>query len=229
MHRVILLLSLLLASSAHALAVEPVVETEAQPWQTTRITNEKQHERQGPRSYPYRDKADFVMRELDVQAGDVVADLGCGTGFWTKLMAETVGSTGTVHASEVSDEKVAGLKKQLESLPQVKPYVCPKDGTGLPEKSCDLVYLSQTYHHLPDDRLAYLKHLRTVIKPDGRLAIIEKYPVIATKANGHGTDLSALMSVAEKTGWIPLRIELIPSTYHYLAIFAQKEMFPPEK
>jgi hypothetical protein len=74
-----------------------------------------------------------------------------------------------------------------------------------------------------------MKHLRTVTKPDGRLAIIEKYLVIATKANGHGTDLSKLMSVAEQAGWIPLRIELMPGTYHYLAIFAQKELFPPEQ
>jgi ubiquinone/menaquinone biosynthesis C-methylase UbiE len=229
MQRGILLLTLILSFSFLALAIEPVVETEAPPWQSTRITNAKQHQRQGPRSYPYRDKADFVMRELDLKPGDAVADLGCGTGFWTKLMAAAVGPTGTVHASEVSENKVDALKKQFESLPQVKPYVCPKEETGLPENSCDVVYLSQTYHHLPDDRLAYLKHLRTVIKPDGRLAIIEKYPVIATKANGHGTELSALMTVTEKAGWIPLRIELMPGTYHYLAIFAQSELFPPEK
>jgi ubiquinone/menaquinone biosynthesis C-methylase UbiE len=229
MQRVILLLPLIFALSGHALAVEPLVETGIKGWQSTRVTSDKQHKRQGPRSYPYRDKVDFVMRELDLKPGDAVADLGCGTGFWTKLMAEAVGASGTVHAGEVSENKVADLKKQFGSLPQVKPYVCPKDGTGLPEKSCDLVYLSQTYHHLPDDRLAYLKHLRTVIKPDGRLAIIEKYPVIATKASGHGTDLSDLMSVAEQAGWIPLRIELMPGTYHYLAFFAQKELFPPEQ
>jgi hypothetical protein len=135
MTRFLLLLPLSLLFFAQALLFEPVVKTESSTWQTTRITNDKQHQRQGPRSYPYRDKAAFVMRELDLKAGDVAADLGCGTGFWTKLMAEAVGPTGTVHASEVSDSKVADLKKQLASLPQVKPYVCPKDGTGLPEKS----------------------------------------------------------------------------------------------
>jgi ubiquinone/menaquinone biosynthesis C-methylase UbiE len=201
----------------------------ADPWRSTRITDEKQHERVGPRSYPYRDKADLVMMELDIQPGDVVADIGCGTGFWSKLMAEAVGPEGTVHSSEVDDKKVNELKKIFAEQPQVKPYVCPKEGTGLAENSCDLAYLSQTYHHLPKERLAYLKHLREVIKPDGRLAIIEKYPLIATKANGHGTNLSELLSVTEEAGWIPLRIELMPGTYHFLAVFAQQDMFPPEK
>jgi len=40
--------------------------------------------------------------------------------------------------------------------------------------------------------------------------------------------LSKLITQAENAGWIPMRIELMPKTYHYIAIFGQKDVFPTE-
>jgi len=62
----------------------------------------------------------------------------------------------------------------------------------------------------------------------GRLCIIEKEPAIATRSRPHGTPLSRLIKQAEEAGWILVRYELLTGTYHYLAIFVQKDLFPPE-
>lgn len=78
----------------------------------------------------------------------MVVDIGAGDGFWAGHMAGTVGPTGTVNAAHVDPEVVDKLKKQSRSIPQIKPYICPADGTALPENSCDLAFLSKTYHHL---------------------------------------------------------------------------------
>jgi len=197
--------------------------------QSTRITDPKQHQRAGSKSYPYRAKSDYILKELDLKEGDVVVDVGAGDGWWTEKFAKQVGAKGTIHAGEVAEKKVAEMKKKFTDAPQVKPYLIPKDGTGLPENSCDLAFFSQTYHHLnKDGHVAYLKHLSSVIKPTGRVAIIEKYTETGLGSGTHGTKLSRLVRQAEEAGWVPVRLELMTGTYHYIAILAQKELFPAE-
>jgi len=60
----------------------------------------------------------------------------------------------------------------------------------------------------------YLRHLRKIIKPTGRVCVIEKYPVITTRKKKHGWSLSLLVKQAEESGWIPIRYELLTGTYH---------------
>ena len=199
-------------------------------WQSTRVTDPKQHQLTGTGGYPYRAKSDYVLRELDLRPGDVVVDIGAGDGFWTERMAALVGKEGTVYASEVEQRKVDRMKKRFGDLPQVKPYLCPTDGTGLAKNSCDLAFLSKTYHHLDaDGRIDYLRHLRQVVRATGRLCVIEKYTNIATRDQSHAIALSHLVKQAEQAGWIAVRYELMTGTYHYIAIFVQKDLFPPER
>ena len=121
------------------------------------------------------------------------------------------------------------MKERFTDLPQVKPYLCPTDGTGLAENSCELAFLSKTYHHLdPDGRVDYLRHLRQVVKPTGRVCVIEQYSEIAPRHKSHAIALSQLVKQAEQAGWIAVRYELMTGTYHYIAIFVQKDLFPPE-
>jgi ubiquinone/menaquinone biosynthesis C-methylase UbiE len=196
---------------------------------STRISDPKMHRRVGASRYPYRAKSAYILKELNLQPGQAALDLGAGDGFWTEKMAKSVGAGGTVHAAEVNKKLVDNLKKKYASTPQIKPYLCKTDSTGLAANSCDVVFLSQAYHHLPKGkRVDYLKHLRTVVKPTGRVVIVEKYIENNMGHGTHGTLLSRLIAQAEQSGWVPLRVELMTGTYHYIAIFAQKDLFPPE-
>lgn len=172
---------------------------------------------------------DYILRELDLREGDVVVDIGAGDGYWSEAMAKFIGASGVIHAAEVSQAKVDQMKKRFAALPQVRAYLCPTDSPGLPPGSCDLAFISETYHHFdPGTQVAYLKGLRSILKPSGRVAIIERYTETGIGQGEHGTPLSRLIREAEESGWVPLRIEMIRGTYHYLAILAQQDLFPPE-
>jgi len=225
---------MLLTFTLVLLAAYPAAVAPADSGESTRITDEKQLAATGKGIYPYREKSDYVLKELDLKPGDVVVDVGAGDGWWAEKMAPAVGEKGAVHAGEVKQDLVDKMKKKFAETPQVKPCLIPTDGTGLEENSCDLAFLSKSYHHLnKDGQVAYLLHLHTVLKPTGRLVIIERYSALATgHGKEHGWAPGLLAQQAEEAGWIQLRSELVTGTRHFLAIFVQKELFPikePEK
>jgi tRNA A58 N-methylase Trm61 len=201
----------------------------ADSWQSTRVTYPDQHARTGPSIYPYRAKSEYILKELDLKAGDVVVDIGAGDGWWAERMARFVGNGGIIYASEIDRIKVNSMKEKFADVPCIRPYLCEADSTNLAENSCDLAFLSQTYHHLNvDGRVDYLCHLHRIVKPMGRLCVIERYPLITTKWKLHGTMLSRLLQETEQAGWVLVRCELMVGTYHYMAIFVQKDLFSPE-
>lgn len=199
-------------------------------WRGTRVSDPEQHARSGRGRYPFRAMEDQVLRELDLRPGDAVVDIGAGDGWWSERIAERVGSGGVVYATEVKERLVDAMKSEFADKANIKPRLTPTDGTGLPENSCDLAFFAQVYHHLEDDgKVDYLRHLRKVVKPLGRVVIIEKCPEISTRQRDHGTAISALTAEADEAGWVLVRYELLPKTYHFLAIFVQKDLFPEER
>ena len=173
----------------------------------------------------YRENADFVLKRLGLKPGYVVVDIGAGDGWWAECMAKKIGEKGVVHAGEVAQNKVDKMKEKFANTSQLKPYLCPPDGTGLDENSCDFAFISKTYHHFDKDgHVDYLRHLKKVIKPNGRVCVIERYPALA-EGNGkeHGWMPGLLTQQAEEAGWILLRCEFIKGSDHFMAIFVHPD------
>ena len=113
-----------------------------------------------------------VIEKLELKKGDVVADLGAGTGVFAWPLARAV-APGAVYAVEVDDEFVAHLKQRVkeQGLTNVTVVRGKFEDPLLPGK-IDLAFFSDVLHHIAN-RDAYLKTVAGYLKPGGRIAVIE--------------------------------------------------------
>lgn len=129
---------------------------------------------------PARDawqKPTELLAALALRPGQTVADLGAGTGYFSRYLADAVGPHGTVLAVEVEPTLVAHLRQRAEREQRatVVPVLASIDNPRLPAGGVDLIFIADTYHHL-DHRRRYLPQLRRPLRPGGRVAIIDWQP-----------------------------------------------------
>ncbi len=122
-------------------------------------------------------RSDEVMQSLDIRAGDSVADLGAGGGYFTVKLARAVGVKGKVFAVDVNDECLAYIRQYAEKE-KIGNVTCVKgtfEDSTLPAKSVDLVFVRNAYHDI-GNRTVYFSRLRAALKKGGRVAIIDYLP-----------------------------------------------------
>lgn len=119
-------------------------------------------------------KPDQVVAALGLAPGQVVADVGSGPGYFTLRFARVVGPAGQVYGVDVEPHFLAELRRlaAASGLANVVPVLAVPDDPGLPSACCDLAFFCSAYRHI-DDRVGYLRRLRTRLKPGGRVAIME--------------------------------------------------------
>lgn len=115
-----------------------------------------------------------IVDAMDLKEGMDVADVGAGTGFFTRMIANEVGPTGTVYAVDIAEEFIEHIEKmnKEEGIKNVKTVVCSARDTKLPENSVDFIFICDTYHHFeyPQDTLA---SIHRALRPEGILFIVD--------------------------------------------------------
>jgi protein-L-isoaspartate(D-aspartate) O-methyltransferase len=109
-----------------------------------------------------------LFDELDLQPGARVFHLGCGTGYYSAVLAEIVGAEGTVHAVEIDDRLAARARDSLLTMPRVS--VACGDGAMAPRECYDAIIVSAGVAHPLDgwlDRLAPRGRLLFPLTMDG--------------------------------------------------------------
>jgi ubiquinone/menaquinone biosynthesis C-methylase UbiE len=137
-----------------------------------------------------------IVAALGLAPGQRVADVGAGRGYLTFRLADAVGPSGRVVATDIEEGVLAVVQAQHRA--NVVTRKVAADDPGLEPASYDLVLLSEVDHYLPD-RVVYLRKLRAVLAPGGRLAVTNRRafraPLLAAAAQagyavaGEVTDL----------------------------------------
>jgi ubiquinone/menaquinone biosynthesis C-methylase UbiE len=119
-------------------------------------------------------KPDQILDALALRPGQVVCDVGAGTGYFTLRAAKRVGDKGRVFAVDVEPKILDVLRAHVEKtgVRNVTPVLAIAADPLLPPRSCDLVLIVDAYHHFPD-RPHYLARLAALLRPGGRLANVD--------------------------------------------------------
>ena len=120
------------------------------------------------------DRRDDIVRQLRLQPGQRVADVGAGSGFFSMMMAREVGPDGLVYAVDIAANFVDASVQRAQDvgLHNVRGVVNDQRGTGLPADSVDLVFISDTYHHFEYPQ-SMLHSIHAALRPGGELVVID--------------------------------------------------------
>jgi ubiquinone/menaquinone biosynthesis C-methylase UbiE len=152
-----------------------------------------------------------IVAALHLQPGNVVADLGAGSGIFTVALARAVGDRGKVYAVDI-DQKLLDYiaeKVKREGLGNVRTVLGQFADPLLPSADVDVAFMHDVLHHI-EDKAVYLKQLVRYMAPSGRIAIVEP----DARKGPHADDPKLQVTKEELDGWMSnagfVRSEEIP-------------------
>lgn len=119
-------------------------------------------------------KIDEVLADLSLKPGMLVADIGAGSGLFSRPLARAVAPSGKVYAVDIQQDLLdyINLRDKEEKISNVQTVLGEFNDPKLPARNVDLAFINDVLHHI-QNRAAYLKALAAYIQPAGRIAIIE--------------------------------------------------------
>ncbi len=120
------------------------------------------------------ERTDLLIRMLGLRPGMVVADIGAGSGYFTRRMSPPIEPGGSVFATDIQPEMLEYLQTSLalEGIKNVVPILGRVDDTGLAEDSVDLILLVDVYHEF-DHPWEMARSMHRALRPNGRVALVE--------------------------------------------------------
>jgi ubiquinone/menaquinone biosynthesis C-methylase UbiE len=126
---------------------------------------------------PERDEEEHtekLVEQLKAQPGDVVADIGAGTGYFSRRLAKKVAPNGIVFAVDIQREMLDLLTNSMASagITNVRPVLGTITDPKLPPNSVDLALMVDVYHEF-DHPFEMMQAITRSLKPGGRVAFVE--------------------------------------------------------
>ena len=173
-----------------------------------------------------KNKPDQILEALSLQPGQNIADIGAGGGYFSLRFANAIGRAGKVYAIDTDPEFLDFISNSAKEkgLNNVETILAMEDNLTLPEKSLDLVFVRNVYHHLPN-RVEYFRNLIGLLKPEGKIVVIEYKrggPFSFRRIFGHYVPLEKIIEGMDKAGYnVSKRFDFLPQ--QSFTIFIQRK------
>jgi ubiquinone/menaquinone biosynthesis C-methylase UbiE len=118
-----------------------------------------------------------VMAKLRLKSGDIVADVGSGSGMFSIPMAKAVAPDGILYAVDI-DQKMLDYvaeRAKKEGVTNLRTVLGENDDPKLPVKTVDVAFFQRVLHMI-EHRQVYVNATANYMKPDGRIVIVDKNP-----------------------------------------------------
>jgi arsenite methyltransferase len=126
---------------------------------------------------PQRDayqKPHEVVHALSLKPGEVIADIGAGSGYFTFHLARHVGEKGRVYAVDVSSDMILHINRRIRDTQanNVVSVLADPDDPLLPERSVNRFFICNVWHHV-ENQTKYLSLMKKMLKPGGEVVMID--------------------------------------------------------
>ncbi len=115
-----------------------------------------------------------ILEACGIEAGMTVADIGAGTGLYTRLFSNAVGDNGWVYAVDINGPFLEHIQARAAQEKQcnITTVLCPQDSVSLPPASIDLAFICDVYHHFEFPKTT-LASLHKALKPGASIILID--------------------------------------------------------
>jgi ubiquinone/menaquinone biosynthesis C-methylase UbiE len=119
-------------------------------------------------------KPQEVLTALNLRPGEVIADIGAGSGYFTFRIARHVGPKGKVYAVDVSPDMILHLNRRIRDLKttNVVSVLADPDDPLLPNQSVNRFFICDVWHHVANPS-KYLGMMKKMLKPGGEVIMID--------------------------------------------------------
>ena len=157
-----------------------------------------------------------IVQELQLKPGEVVADIGAGSGYLMPYLSRAVGPDGGVYAEEIQTEYLPTLQRRARALKNVQVVLGSAADPHLPRRGIDCYVLLTVYHEVQNP-VAFLRTLRAGARPGSRLAIIDfdaRRHGTPPAPDGHEIAEATVIEEARQAGWgVSERYDFISSQF----------------
>jgi ubiquinone/menaquinone biosynthesis C-methylase UbiE len=114
------------------------------------------------------------LAACQINEGDTVADIGAGTGLFSRMFSSVVGDQGSVFAVDISARFIEHINREStrKKINNTTGVVCAENSVNLPRDSVDLVFVCDTYHHFEYPK-STLASIHRALKNDGHLVVVD--------------------------------------------------------
>lgn len=153
-------------------------------------------EKEGREAFEHREA---IVKACNIREGMQVADVGAGTGLFSRLFAAEVGAKGAVLAVDISEDFLKHIQETAreKNLKNIQTVLCKQDSVELPEASVDLVFTCDTYHHF-EFPFKTLSSIHKALKPGGRLIVVDYHRIQGKSTDWVMGHVRAGLDVVEK-------------------------------
>jgi ubiquinone/menaquinone biosynthesis C-methylase UbiE len=140
-----------------------------------------------------------IVAALKLKAGDVIADLGAGSGPFVVAFAQAVGAKGKVYAVEIDRAFFPFIERRTQEagVRNVQTVAGAFTDPNLPAADVDVAFMHDVVHHI-DDRPAYFRNLARYLKPGARIAVIDYH----AQQSPHADDKTLQVSKEQAAFWL---------------------------